>query len=134
VSGDIYTDIATIAGAVGTLERGEEVIAYMQTHIEEVRSHTRGLPRPKVFCEEWGKPIIASQGWVAELIEAAGGDVVAKPGEHLSEEAIIDLAPDVIVAAWCGAGNRVPLKKIVATRAGKNLPAARKWTRLLRAG
>src|SRR5882724_10898632 len=28
---DIYTDIATIAGAVGTLERGEEVITYMQT-------------------------------------------------------------------------------------------------------
>ena len=31
---DIYTDIATIAGAVGALDRGEEVIAAMQREIE----------------------------------------------------------------------------------------------------
>src|SRR5579864_5313060 len=66
---DIYTDIATIAGAVGAAARGEEVIAGMQRRIDAVRALTAGVKRPLVFCEEWGKPLIASQPWVAELVE-----------------------------------------------------------------
>ena len=37
---DIYTDIATIAGAVGATDRGEAVIAAMQSRIDEVRART----------------------------------------------------------------------------------------------
>src|ERR1039457_2196816 len=71
---DIYTDIATIAGCAGSSERGARVISDMQAEIEDVRSRTASLPRKRVFCEEWGKPIIASQPWVAELVRAAGGE------------------------------------------------------------
>ena len=38
---------------------------------------------------------------------------------------VAELAPDVIIAAWCGAGDRVPLEKIVATRGWENTPAVR---------
>ena len=79
--------------------------------------------KPKVFCEEWGKPIIASQPWVAELVEAAGGEFIAEPGKTLTAEEVASLQPDVIVAAWCGAGDRVPLEKIVEQRGWANLPA-----------
>src|SRR6266851_8818197 len=65
---DIYTDIATIAGTVGASERGQTVIANMQREIEAVRHQVKGKKRPRVFCEEWGKPLIASQRWVAELV------------------------------------------------------------------
>ena len=68
---DIYKDIAAIAGVMGVSERGETVIAEMKWEIENIHRTTRNLPRPRVFCEEWGKPIIASQGWVAELVQAA---------------------------------------------------------------
>ena len=37
---DIYTDIATIAGAVGAMDRADAVIAAMQHAISEVRSQT----------------------------------------------------------------------------------------------
>src|ERR1700730_10551862 len=67
---DIYTDIATIAGAIDASERAQSVIALMEQRIEQVRARTAGLPRPRVFCEEWGKPLIACQAWVAELVEA----------------------------------------------------------------
>jgi iron complex transport system substrate-binding protein len=83
--GDIYTDIATIAGTVGALDRGEEVIAAMQGRIEEVRARTLHAQRPKVFCEEWGKPLIASQAWVAELVDAAGGEFIGVPGKQISK-------------------------------------------------
>ena len=53
---DIFTDIAIIAGAVGASDHGDEVIARMQREIEQVRARTAGLPRSRVFCEEWGKP------------------------------------------------------------------------------
>src|ERR1041384_6706661 len=56
---DIYKDIASVAGIMGVSERGEAVIAKMQSEIEVVRKQITGLTRPRVFCEEWGKPIIA---------------------------------------------------------------------------
>ena len=77
---DVCKDIAAIAGIMGVSERGETVITEMQGEIENMRRKTKELPRQRVFCEEWGKPIIASQGWVAELVEAAGGEFIAVPG------------------------------------------------------
>jgi iron complex transport system substrate-binding protein len=122
---DVYADIALIAGVVGASGRGEEVIARMQQHIEEVRTRTAGVARPKVFCEEWGKPLIASQAWVAELVEAAGGEFLGAPGRQISAEEVARINPDIVIAAWCGAGNRVPLEKIVAERKWQGTHAAR---------
>jgi iron complex transport system substrate-binding protein len=121
---DIYTDIAIISGTVGASGRGEDVIAHMQQRIEQVRARTAGVARPTVFCEEWGKPLIASQGWVAELVEAAGGEFVGLPGQQISAEEVARLDPDILVAAWCGAGDRVPLEKIVSDRKWQGTHAA----------
>ena len=121
---DVYGDIALIAGAVGASERGEVVIAGMQQHIERVRAQAAGSTRPRVFCEEWGKPLIASQAWVAELVEAAGGEFLGVPGRQISTEEVARLDPDILIAAWCGAGDRVPLEKIVADRKWQGTRAA----------
>ncbi len=121
---DVYADIAAIAGVMGVWERGLGVIVSMQRTIAEVRKHTANAPRFKVFCEEWGKPIIASQPWVAELVEAAGGKFVCQPGQTITAEEVAAAEPDVILAAWCGAGDRVPLEKIVEQRGWMELPAA----------
>jgi iron complex transport system substrate-binding protein len=120
---DIYTDIGTIAGMIGAPERGEQVIERMRQQIEGMRDQAAGLSRPRVFCEEWGKPVIASQPWVAELVEAAGGRFCGEPGKQLSPEDVRREAPDILVAAWCGAGERVPLEKIVADRGWQSSPA-----------
>lgn len=117
---DIYSDIALISASVGAGECGARVISEMQHAIETLRCQTASLPKKRVFCEEWGKPIIASQAWVAELVEAAGGEFLGKPGAQCSAAEIARLDPEVIVAAWCGAGDRVPLAKITsAATAGR---------------
>jgi iron complex transport system substrate-binding protein len=121
---DIYVDIAIIAGAVGAMDQGEAVIAAMQRRIDEVRSQTTAASRPRVWCEEWGKPLIASQMWVAELVEAAGGDFVGAAGGKTTAEDVRQLNPEVIIAAWCGAGNRVPLEKIIRERGWQTTAAA----------
>ncbi len=125
VLADIYADIAAIAGIMGAPRQGEAIIANLQARIGEVRQRTAALPKPKVFCEEWGKPIIASQPWVAELVEAAGGNFVGDPGKATTAEEVASTQPDVILAAWCGAGDRVPLEKIVEQRDWEQLPAVR---------
>src|ERR1019366_7284769 len=122
---DIYTDMAAIAGVMGAWEQGQSVIAAMQNEIEAARERVASASKSKVFCEEWGKPIIASQPWVAELVEAAGGEFIAPPGKTITPAEVASAQPDVIVAAWCGAGDRVPLEKIVEQRGWANLPAVR---------
>lgn len=122
---DIYTDIATIAGVVGERDRGQSVVEGMQRRIEEVKSAVGTAVRPRVFCEEWGKPIIISQRWVAELVGAAGGASLGSPGQSSSAGEIAQLNPEIIVAAWCGAGDRVPLEKITAERGWQGTTASR---------
>lgn len=122
---DIYKDVALIAGAVGIPERAEPVISQMQRAIEAIREKTKHLPRPRVFCEEWGKPIIHSQNWVKEMVEAAGGEFIGTPGATTDAATILNQHPEVIVAAWCGAGDRVPLEKIIRDRQWSATPAAR---------
>ena len=122
---DIYADIAMIAGIVGANERGDAVIADMQARVELVKKLTTGMPRPPVFSEEWGKPVIASQKWVAELVEAAGGTFMHDPGRAVPASELPGLDPDVMIAAWCGAGDRVPLEKIIADRGWQQTAAAR---------
>jgi iron complex transport system substrate-binding protein len=123
--GDVYKDIAAIAGITGVPERGEKVISAMRAEVEAVRRLAPCDSRPRVFCEEWGKPLIASQRWVAELVEAAGGEFVGTPGAQTSKEAVLAEDPDVFVAAWCGAGDRVPLEKVVRERGWSEMRAAR---------
>lgn len=122
---NIYRDIAAIAGVMGVPERGTRVIEQMQLEIETVRKRAADLPRPRVFCEEWGKPVIASQPWVAELVDAAGGQFVCAPGARVIENEVITAEPEIWIAAWCGAGDRVPLRKIIRDRGWSDIPAVR---------
>jgi iron complex transport system substrate-binding protein len=122
---DIYADIAAIGGIMDARDEGERLIRSMQAEIESVRAQTDGLDRPRVFCEEWGKPLIASQFWVAELVEAAGGEFIGIAGAQTSFAEVERAVPDVLIAAWCGAGERVPLEKIVQTRGWEELPAVK---------
>jgi iron complex transport system substrate-binding protein len=65
---DIYGDIALLGSAVGAAERAGQIIAAMQRVVIATHACIEGKPRLRVYCEEWGKPLIASQPWVAELI------------------------------------------------------------------
>lgn len=122
---DMYADIATIGGIVGASDKAEQVIRAMEQQIEDTRQRTADHARPSVFCEEWGKPVIASQSWVAELVEAAGGSFMQEPGRAVPPNQLSSLDPDVIIAAWCGAGDRVPLERIVSDRGWQKTSAAR---------
>jgi len=97
---DVYSDIRLIAAQVDA--DPELVVARMQQAIDDTRAHWAHIAhesRPLVYCEEWGKPLIHSQAWVAELVEAAGGRFLGTPGAHTTAEAIAAADPDVLLFA-----------------------------------
>jgi iron complex transport system substrate-binding protein len=121
---DVCQDMLHIARLMGEESRGLALVAHMEDEIAAVREKTAHFQKPLVYCEEWGKPLILSQRWVAELVEAAGGRFFGEPGKQVTEAEVASADPDVIVAAWCGAGDRVPLEKIVARRGWDQTKAA----------
>lgn len=121
---DIEADSRLLASVVDARERGETLIAEMDSGIAQVRRQAaRTKIRPRVYCEEWGKPLIHSQPWVAELVDAAGGEFAGEPGKTTTAQDVAASDPDVLVFAWCGAGDRVPLKRVVKQRGWQSLRA-----------
>ena len=56
---------------------------------------------------------------------AAGGNFLGTPGSHTTPDTIAAADPDVLLFAWCGAGNRVPLDRVIAQRNWHHLRAVR---------
>ncbi|HEY1808126.1 MAG TPA: ABC transporter substrate-binding protein [Acidobacteriaceae bacterium] len=123
---DIEHDIRLLASLVSAVPQGEALVAAMRSGIQNVRDRCAPVSaKPLVYCEEWGKPLIHSQLWVKELVEAAGGLFLGEPGAVTSPQAVAQANPDVVIAAWCGAGDRVPLEKLAARPEWANTPAVR---------
>ena len=123
---DITRDIRLLAGVLGAMHEAETVVASMEASLHGVRTYASGAKTlPVVYCEEWGRPLIHSQRWVGELVELARGRFLGKPGAHTTAEEIAVADPDVIVLAWCGAGDRVPLDRVIAQRGWETLRAVR---------
>ncbi len=121
---DILADIRLLAAVVHASERGDALVEEIVSGIETVRAQAAACPnRPRVYCEEWGKPLIHSQPWVKELVEAAGGEFVGDAGKTTTAAEVASLDPDVLIFAWCGAGARVPLARVVEQRGWQDLRA-----------
>ena len=120
---DIIHDTRLIARQVDALPIAEALIRTLHETLAHTSERTARLSRQTVYCEEWGKPLIASQPWIAELVEAAGGTFATQPAAHTTAEAVAAADPDVLLFAWCGAGDRVPLARVIEQRGWHNLSA-----------
>lgn len=121
---DVLADIRLLASIVHAAPRGEDLARAMASQIDATRARASSLhSRPRVYCEEWGKPLIHSQPWVRELVEAAGGEFVGSAGQTTTAEQVAALDPEVMIFAWCGAGDRVPLERVIRQRGWQQLRA-----------
>lgn len=122
---DVIKDTQLIAAQVERRAEAELLIASFQQTLAAMQTLTRSFEKPRVYCEEWGKPLIHSQPWIAELIGVAGGSFVGEAGTQTTPEAVAAADPDVLLFAWCGAGDRVPLERVIAQRGWQQLRAVR---------
>jgi iron complex transport system substrate-binding protein len=106
----IFAMIETLSALVGAPEKGAALCAQLRARIEAVKARQRGLPRPRVYFEEWDEPMISGIGWVSELIEIAGGEDVfpelsdkkSAKDRFVTADAVIAAAPDIAIGSWCG--------------------------------
>jgi iron complex transport system substrate-binding protein len=127
----ILAMIRTLGALVGAAERAEQLAQNFESRLAAIAATPRPPRKPKVYFEEWDDPLISGIGWVAELIEIAGGEDILPELRHrpsakdriISPDAVRAAAPDVILASWCG-------KKVVPDRIRKRdgwdeIPAVR---------
>ena len=108
----ILAMIATLGALVGAHAKASALIERLTADLATVRqTAVRLVRRPRVYFEEWDKPLISGIRWVSELIEIAGGidcfaelarapmavdRVIRDPLE------VVRRAPDIIIGSWCG--------------------------------
>jgi len=116
--------IRTLGALVGAAAKADALATGLERRLAQARERAAALVRrPRVYFEEWDEPMISGIGWVAELIEIAGGiDIFPALSRHknakeriVSGQDLIAANPDIIVGSWCGK-KFVPGK--VAERAG----------------
>jgi iron complex transport system substrate-binding protein len=104
--------IIKVGAITGYQDESIHLVAELTANIEKAETLSRRLKvRPKVYFEEWFKPLITGIRWVSESIEICGGDDIfpehrkshnAK-GRILEDDSkIIIRNPDIILASWCG--------------------------------
>ncbi len=109
---EILRMIRMLGGMVGCEAKAVALAERLETRVEAVRvAAARLTRRPRVYFEEWDKPLIGGIRWVGEVIEIAGGDncfaelaaqplgrdrIIADPME------VVRRAPDIIFGSWCG--------------------------------
>jgi iron complex transport system substrate-binding protein len=70
----ILAMIRTLGALVGAAGKADALATTLARRLDEVRGRAARLPRrPRVYFEEWDEPMISGIGWVAELVEVAGG-------------------------------------------------------------
>jgi len=108
---EILSMVLLLASMVGAAERGERLVRDLEKNLAEIRESAAHLPRrPRVYFEEWDEPLISGIRWVSELVTLAGGDDVfaelsrsqAASGRIVQPDAVVERAPDVMIASWCG--------------------------------
>jgi iron complex transport system substrate-binding protein len=111
---DVFSAMETIGRVTGHEAQARELAERTRTRLDAVRSRTRNLPRRSVLFVVDRSPgtlremYAASQGsFLAELVEIAGGRCVgermATGYSKISKEAVLTLAPDLIIDMVHGA-------------------------------
>ena len=127
----ILAMIRHLGAMVGQADRAEALAQSYETRLAQITDESAHRPRPRVYFEEWDAPLISGIKWVSELMEIAGGQEVfpgqanapAAKNRIVTSEQVIEAAPEVILASWCG--KKVRPEKIAARPGWDVTPAVR---------
>lgn len=127
----ILAMIRHLGATVGQGARAAALADEYERRLAQIAANRSGRQRPVVYFEEWDEPMIAGIQWVSELIEIAGGreafpEIALKDSARdriLASEQVIEAAPDVILASWCG--KKVRPERIAARPGWETIPAVR---------
>jgi iron complex transport system substrate-binding protein len=130
----VFRDILLLGRVFGAIDRARALVGELRQRVEAVIAAGRALENhPRVYLEEWGKPLIPAGGWLADFLELAGG-IPALPQENarrqsservVEPEAIRAANPDVIIISWPGVRNDTPRRRALARPEWREVTAIR---------
>jgi iron complex transport system substrate-binding protein len=104
---ELYSEIQLMGEMSGHKDQSAALVAQMRNRVERVRESTRHISpaqRVTVYYQVWDAPLTAAgpASFIGEMIELAGGiNIVTDSAARypqISEEALLQLNPDVILA------------------------------------
>ena len=129
---EILSMVLMLSSMIGAAERGQRLVRDLEANLAGIQASAARLKRrPKVYFEEWDEPMISGIRWVSELVGIAGGQDVftelsrsqAATGRIVTSAAVLEKAPDVMIASWCGKKFRP--ERVAAREGWSSLPAVR---------
>jgi len=129
---DILAVVEATARLVGRDQDGRAYADQLAARVAAVATAAARLPRrPRTYFEEWPKPCITAIGWVAELVEVAGGQELFpehRGGVHGRDrttdwDTVRSREPELMLASWCGA--RFNARKVRERPGWETLPCVR---------
>lgn len=125
--------VRRLGALVGAADKAERYARALEQGLARLKAVAATFAqRPRVYFEEWDRPMISGIAWVSELIGLAGGaDIfperaacaLAKDRIIADGAEVIARSPDIILGSWCGKRFR---PAAVAARAGwQEIPAVR---------
>jgi len=103
---EVWQGFRQVSEALGTPERGEQLLGEIRSRMDEIARTAADLSRPSVAHIEWLSPLMSGGNWMPELIEMAGGkSLFGEAGGRspkLTWEQILESDPDVLFVCPCG--------------------------------
>jgi iron complex transport system substrate-binding protein len=105
---DVYRDVRDVGARLGVPERAEALVAEMQVVFGVGAGSPLHKDAPSILVQWWPKPVITpgKQSWVVDVLAAAGARAVLGHEDHksrpMTDQEVVDLAPDAVVLSWCG--------------------------------
>jgi iron complex transport system substrate-binding protein len=128
---DVEADIHLLGAIAGRSAAARKLVAKMHAEFETIRKQAKRAvrstagKRPRVYCEAWPHPRIASPPWVAELVEIAGGTMAVPAGKRVSDAEVAMAQPDIIILAWAATGGKSDPQQALEVGAWRDVPAIR---------
>lgn len=131
----ILAMIRHLGALVGAADKAEKLAAGYEARLAKIAQKSQKKSQkkssPSVYFEEWDEPMITGIKWVSELVEVAGGRDIFPHLAHqksakdrfVTSEQVIQAAPDIILASWCG--KKVRPEKIAARPGWQDIPAVK---------
>jgi len=108
----VFESIKEIGRELDEEEKASETVKEMKEDLEGMELESS----PRIYCEEWTDPPMASGNWIPGLVERIGGEYFIKEGERSKKfelEKLKEFDPEYIFLNVCGAGENIDPEEIL---------------------